>query len=117
MQVVRKLTIKKMANLLQIQTTSKTKLEAEKVAQVLIEKKLSACVQILGPITSKYWWEGKIETSTEYLTLIKTTVGNFEKVKAIIKTNSSYELPEIIATEIIKGDEDYLAWFSKASTD
>lgn len=97
--------------LIQVNTTFDNKDEAEKVAEILLEQKLVACVQILGPATSKYWWEGKIDKATEYVCFVKTTKELFEEVKSVIQANHSYELPEIIALPIADGEAEYLEWF------
>lgn len=91
-------------------TTTGTHAEAEKIAQVLIENELAACVQILPPMISVYRWQGKVEQSQEVLLFIKTTQELFADVSAAIKLHHSYETPEIIALTIVSGTDDYLAW-------
>jgi periplasmic divalent cation tolerance protein len=81
-----------------------------------VEQKLAACVQINGPIESTYRWKGKVETSTEWLCLIKTWEDLFGKVEAAIKKLHPYETPEIIAVPIVKGSKEYLTWLD-AETD
>ena len=56
----------------QVSTTTEKKEDAEKIAKVLIGKKLAACVQIFGPILSTYWWQGKVETADEWICNIKS---------------------------------------------
>ena len=75
-----------------------------------LERRLAACVQILGPIESHYWWKGKIEQSPEWLCLIKTIRGKYPAVEATIRANHSYEVPEIVACPIELGSEPYLEW-------
>ena len=67
-------------------------------------------MQISGPIESIYHWKGKMETSREWLLLIKTREDLFKKIKSSIKKLHSYETPEIIAVPIIKGSKEYLNW-------
>jgi len=67
-------------------------------------------VQISGPITSTYRWKGKLETTEEWLCLIKTRESLYQKLEKIIKSLHSYETPEIIAIPIIKGSKEYLSW-------
>ena len=100
----------KMKSYIQITTTTETKEQAENIAQHLVETKLAACVQILGPITSIYRWKGKVENAQEWLCLIKTRDNLYAKVEAAIKSVHSYETPEIIAVPIIKGSKEYLHW-------
>jgi periplasmic divalent cation tolerance protein len=99
-----------MKSYIQISTTTETKEQAQKIAKYLVEQKLAACVQISGPIESTYRWKGKVETSKEYLCLIKTWTTLFKKVEAAIKKMHPYETPEIIAVPIIKGSKEYLNW-------
>jgi len=99
-----------MKSYIQITTTTETKEQAENIAQHLVETKLAACVQILGPITSIYRWKGKVENAQEWLCLIKTRDNLYAKVEAAIKSVHSYETPEIIAVPIIKGSKEYLHW-------
>ncbi len=91
-------------------TTTGTHAEAEKIAQVLIENELAACVQILPPLISVYRWQGKVEQSQEVLLFIKTTQELFAAISAAIKSHHSYETPEIIALPIASGTDDYLVW-------
>ncbi|MCM8765358.1 MAG: divalent-cation tolerance protein CutA [Candidatus Omnitrophica bacterium] len=84
--------------------------EAEEIAQILLEKKLAACVNIIPGITSLYRWQGKIEKSKELLLVVKTRKDLFERLVKEVKKHHSYTVPEIIATEIEKGDQTYLKW-------
>jgi periplasmic divalent cation tolerance protein len=95
---------------IEIKTTTGSRDEAMIIAQYLVGKKLAACVQILGPITSIYRWRGKLETAQEWLCLIKTQQDLFDKTEAAIKKLHSYEIPEIIAVPIVKGSKEYLQW-------
>jgi len=99
--------------MLQITTTAGTKEEAEKIADYLLEKRLAACVQILGPVTSKYWWKGKKEISEEFVCFIKTKKEFYPKVEKAIKEVHSYENPEIIAMGIDQGSKEYFDWIQK----
>lgn len=103
-----------MAEYLQIITTTETKAEAERIAKVLIEGGIAACVQIVGPITSTYSWKGRIETAEEWQCLIKTRADLFGQVERSIKSVHSYETPEIIALPIKTGSREYLEWMEEA---
>ena len=98
---------------IQVITTTDSKENAEKIAKTLLELRLAGCVQIIGPINSHYWWEGKIETSQEYLCLIKTKNEVYKKVEDAIKRVHKYSVPEIIACSISYGSQDYLDWLKK----
>lgn len=89
-----------------IQTTYPTKKQAKKMAQILIEKKLAACVQI-NKIKSFYNWEKRFCEDKEYILNIKTKKQNYKKIQREIKENHSYDLPEIIAIDIAKSSLEY----------
>lgn len=102
-----------MEEYLQIYTTIDKIDIGEEIAKRLVEERLAACVQILGPISSTYWWQGKIESSKEWLCIIKTTKGLYKQVESTIKTIHHYDIPEIIAVPIVNGSDDYLKWLNK----
>lgn len=106
-----------MSAYIQVMTTTETKEQAQVIARHLVGKKLAACVQITGAIESTYRWKGKIESSPEYLCLIKTREDLFDEVAAAIKKLHSYETPEIIAIPIIKGHQEYLQWMDETLAD
>lgn len=102
-----------MKSYIQVSTTTETKEQAQSIAQHLVDEKLAACVQIMGPITSTYRWKGKIENSAEWLCLIKTQESLYKKVEKAIISLHSYETPEIVAVPIVKGSKEYLRWLAK----
>ena len=98
---------------IQVITTVSKKTDAEKIAKLLIDKRLAACVQITGSIKSIYHWKGKIETAKEWVCVIKTRKSCYKKVEKQIRELHPYEVPEIIAVSIAKGSKDYLKWLSE----
>ncbi|MGQ4833936.1 MAG: divalent-cation tolerance protein CutA [Candidatus Asgardarchaeia archaeon] len=102
---------------IQVLTTVEKEDDAKKISKVLLEKKLAACIQIIGPIKSMYWWKEKIEEATEYILAIKTKAGLYEELEKTIKEIHPYEVPEIIAIPIEKGLEDYLNWIKEVTKD
>jgi len=98
-------------NILIISTTDDVAI-AEKMAALLVESKQAACVSISSPITSIYRWQGKIETEKEVMLFIKTREDKYQAVEKIILDNHNYEVPEIIALPIVKGEHTYLQWIS-----
>ncbi len=87
---------------------------AEKLAGLLVEGKLAACVQII-PIRSFYAWKGEICRDEERLLLIKTRDSLYEDMEACITQNHPYEVPEIVMCKIEGGLERYLAWIDSVT--
>lgn len=87
--------------------------EAERLARSLVESKLAACVQVLPEMTSFYSWKGKIQNDRENLLLIKTLGEKFDDLEAFIKSNHSYEVPEIVAVRAEHVSDDYLGWMAE----
>ena len=94
-------------------TTCGSKEEGEKIAHALVERRLAACVNIVPAIESLYRWQGKVESATEWLLLIKTTAGRFEAVREAIRELHSYDLPECIMISIEGGSAEYLKWIEE----
>jgi periplasmic divalent cation tolerance protein len=99
-----------MSSYVQVVTTTARREEAERIARDLVEKRLAACVQIVGPITSVYRWQGKIETDQEWQCWCKTRGELFARVEEAIRALHPYEVPEILAMPIAAGSARYLAW-------
>ena len=99
-----------MIDAIQIVTTTASREEAERIAGHLVEHRLAACVQIGGPITSTYRWQGAIESGTEWRCVIKTRRGLLEAVETAIHRLHSYEVPEILAFDVVAGSRGYLDW-------
>jgi periplasmic divalent cation tolerance protein len=95
-------------------TTCGSEDEARRIANYLLENQLAACVNMLPRIESIYRWQGKVESSQEWLLLIKTTADKFTGVRDAIRELHSYELPECIAVAIEDGSPDYLRWIEQS---
>jgi periplasmic divalent cation tolerance protein len=106
-----------MADYLQVHTTTGSEAEAERISAALIERRLAACVQVLGPIASRYRWQGEVETAEEWLCLAKTEASRYPELEAAIRELHSYDEPEIVATPIAAGSAGYLAWISHSVRD
>lgn len=101
-----------MTEYVQVLTTTGSEHEAERIASMLLERRLAACVQVLGPIASRYRWKGEIEEAREWQCLAKTEAARYAEVEAAIRAAHSYEEPEIVATPIVAGSSGYLGWIS-----
>ncbi len=102
-----------MADHLQVLTTVGSEEDAERISTALVERRLAACVQTLGPIASRYRWQGKVETAREWQCLAKTDAARYPEVEAAIRKLHPYDEPEIVATPIVAGSAGYLAWLSE----
>jgi periplasmic divalent cation tolerance protein len=101
-----------MIDAIQIVTTTGSRQEADKIAEALVARRLAACVQVGGPITSTYRWQGKIETSQEWVCTIKTRRLHYASVEAAIAELHSYDVPEILAFSALAGGQKYLGWLA-----
>lgn len=90
--------------------------EAERIAACLVEERLAACVNIVGPIRSIYRWQGEIRNESEVLLVIKMRSDAFDRLKARVGELHSYDTPEIIALPITAGSEPYLRWLESMTS-
>lgn len=90
--------------------TTKDRVEAEKISQTLLSEKLIACANIISPVASYFWWQGKVDRTDECLIIMKTRKSLFGEVQLRVKELHSYEVPEVLALPIVDGSEAYLSW-------
>jgi periplasmic divalent cation tolerance protein len=93
-----------------ITSTTDSEEAARSLAAGVVEAKLGACAQVVGPITSVYRWEGAVQTEQEWRIEIKTAADQVAPLVEHIKSAHSYDVPEIIVTPITGGNTDYLKW-------
>jgi periplasmic divalent cation tolerance protein len=84
--------------------------DAAALARALVDERLAACVNVIGPVTSIYRWNGTVEQDTEQQLVIKTTVAALPALEARLKQLHPYELPEFLVLQPSGGSEAYLAW-------
>jgi periplasmic divalent cation tolerance protein len=102
-----------MKNPILVTTSFEEKQQAEKLTEILLQERLIACGQISGPVTSSYWWQGDLTTSTEYILTMKTASVYYERLEKTIRANHPYEVPEIAVIPITHLSDDYQAWMQQ----
>lgn len=102
-----------MVDYIEVHTAIDSREGAQKIADTLVSRRLAACVQVSGPITSTYWWQGKMEQAEEWLCTAKTRRELYDQLEQAIREVHTYEVPEILAVSIVVGNADYLDWLSQ----
>ncbi|MEO1496432.1 MAG: divalent-cation tolerance protein CutA [Planctomycetota bacterium] len=93
-----------------ITITAPDRTTADRLAGALVERRQAACVQVSGPITSTYRWQGATETAEEWLVVAKTVAERFAAVEQTLAEFHPYDTPELIATPITQASAAYAAW-------
>ncbi|RZS41037.1 periplasmic divalent cation tolerance protein [Herbihabitans rhizosphaerae] len=101
----------------QVITTIDSEQAARDLVAGLVQARLAACVQIVGPVTSVYRWDGAIQTDTEWQCVIKTSTLRLDELTEYVKAHHPYDVPEVIATPITGGSPQYLAWIGSETRD
>ncbi|MCA1708131.1 MAG: divalent-cation tolerance protein CutA, partial [Actinobacteria bacterium] len=97
----------------QISTTVRTKDDAMAIAKSIVESRLGACVQVLGPITSTYWWDGEVQIDEEWSCVARTISELTDRVLDHISDLHPYDNPELAVVPIVGGTPDYHEWISE----
>lgn len=84
------------------------------LARALLEARLAACVNIVPQVESLYWWEGKIQQDGEAMLVVKSQAGALDRLIETVRKNHPYDVPEVIAMPIDKGNPAYLSWLSES---
>ncbi|HEX4279004.1 MAG TPA: divalent-cation tolerance protein CutA [Bryobacteraceae bacterium] len=87
--------------------------EAERLARLLVDQRLAACVTVISPVKSFYRWNGALMDSEEWLLSIKTSRALFDRLRAALESAHSYDLPEVIALPVVEGSANYLSWIDR----
>jgi periplasmic divalent cation tolerance protein len=101
-----------MTEFILVHTSIDSKEGAQKIADLVVSKRLAACCWISGPITSTYWWKGKMEQAEEWVCQIKTRQELYSDLELAIKNIHPYEEPEIVAIPILLGSQSFLDWIT-----
>jgi periplasmic divalent cation tolerance protein len=91
-------------------TTVGTEEQAILIASELVARRHAACVNIVPGLRSVYRWQGKVCQDTEFMLVVKTSEAEYPRVEAAILELHSYDLPEILAFKVKKGEKRFLAW-------
>ncbi|PPK64859.1 divalent-cation tolerance protein CutA [Actinokineospora auranticolor] len=97
------------ADYYQVVTTAGSQDEADRLATGIVENHLGACVHV-HPVTSVYRWAGKVTRDLELRLVVKTAADRLRPLVDYIKANHSYDVPQVVATEVVAGSDEYLAW-------
>ncbi len=89
--------------------------EARRIGAALVERRLAACVNILPPIQSIYWWENAVQQAEEVACIAKTEEDRFEALCAAVRGMHSYKTPCIVALPLAAGERDFLAWLREST--
>jgi len=97
-----------------VSTTVASAGDADRLATLLVEERLAACVQVTGPLRSTYRWRAVVEQTDEWALAIKTTAAALPALEARLAAEHPYELPEIVAVEVRHASAGYAAWVREA---
>lgn len=106
-----------MADILTVLTTTGSAERAEALARGAVERRVAACAQINGPVTSVYRWEGAVQTDPEWQVFLKTSAARYGALEAYLREAHDYDVPEIIATPVERGSADYLRWVEEETSE
>lgn len=90
--------------------------EARAIGETLVQERLVACANVLGPISSIYWWQGQVQHETEAVLIAKTRADLVERVVARVKALHSYTVPCVVSLPIDQGNPDFLRWIGAETT-
>lgn len=102
-----------MAEQIRVETTTDSAQDASRLAESVVNARLVACAQVVGPIQSTYWWEGAATTDEEWLLILKTAGDRLDALVAHLRREHSYDVPEIVAVPVVGGNPDYLRWITE----
>jgi periplasmic divalent cation tolerance protein len=98
----------------QVTTTLPDREAALRLGTRLVEERLAACAQVVGPVSSVYRWHGEVETAAEWYCHLKTTAARVPALLARLRELHPYETPEIVALPVAEGDAGYLRWIEES---
>jgi periplasmic divalent cation tolerance protein len=105
-----------MVDYIQVLITIDREEKARDLQRLLVERRAAACVQVMGPIDSTYWWAGEVEDAQEWICLAKTQAERYDMLESLVKENHPYDVPEILAIPVLTGNKEYLDWINTETT-
>ncbi|WP_131741247.1 divalent-cation tolerance protein CutA [Actinomadura roseirufa] len=102
-----------MGDYVQVQTAIPSRQKGLEIARSVIDARLAACAQVIGPIVSTYRWKGEVRVDEEYLLLMKAPADRYADLEAHVHRLHSYSVAEIISTPINSGLASYLTWMDE----
>ncbi|MFH0913663.1 MAG: divalent-cation tolerance protein CutA [Chloroflexota bacterium] len=90
--------------------------EAERISRVLLERRKAACVNLASGISSRFWWQGRLDSAEEVLLVVKSRASLLEDIIRLVRENHSYQVPEVVALPIVGGNPDYLRWLEEETS-
>lgn len=100
-----------------IYITTSSREEAETIGRTLVEERLAACANVLGAVTSFYWWEGEVQADGEVSLVLKTRDDLVDALTERVKALHSYDCPCVVALPIAKGNPAFLDWIAAETRD
>jgi len=91
-------------------STCATEEEGAKLARVLVEARVAACVTVVPGARSIYRWQGAVESAVECLLIIKSSRQLFEPLRTALEEAHTYDVPEVLAVPVVEGAANYLNW-------
>jgi len=99
-----------MDDVVQVVTTIDSEDSAVSLVRAAVGRRLAACGQVDGPVTSAYWWDGAVETASEWRVTFKTVGARTDELQTWLAEAHPYEVPEVLVSPVSDGNPDYLAW-------
>jgi len=99
-----------MTEFIQVITTTDTRPRADEIARALVERRLAACVQVEGPVTSHYLWAGVQDKAEEYRLTFKVLPEQITALETWVQARHPYEVPEWVVVKVEHVAEKYLSW-------
>ena len=84
--------------------------QADRLAETVVQEKLAACASLVGPVASRYWWKGRVETAQETLIILKTSAERAAALVERVRSLHPYEVPEILCLDVAEAHPPYKAW-------